>query len=135
MNGADAFIDTSVLLYLLSDDSAKAERAEDLLTGKSAISVQVLNECAAVALRNRVLSIHETREFLESLRSLCVTHPFTVEGHERGLEIAERYGFSLYDSMIVASALEAKCRTLYSEDLQDGQLIEKQLRIVDPFSV
>ena len=133
MSGADAFLDTSVLLYLLSTDAEKAERAEDLLTRKGVISVQVLNECAAVSLRKRALSLDEVREFLESIRMLCVTRPLTVENHERGLEIAERYGFSLYDSMIVASALEANCRTLYSEDLQDRQVIEKQLRVVDPF--
>ena len=133
MSGADAFLDTSVLLYLLSTDAEKAERAEELLTRKGVISVQVLNECAAVSLRKRALSLDEVREFLESIRMLCVTRPLTVENHERGLEIAERYGFSLYDSMIVASALEANCRTLYAEDLQDRQVIQKQLRVVDPF--
>jgi predicted nucleic acid-binding protein len=134
MSAADVFIDSSVLVYLLSANDAKAERAEQLLSRNGSVSVQVLNECAAVALRKRALSLAEVREFLESVRSFCFAHPLTVESHERGHEIAERYGFSLYDSMIVASALLAGCRTLYSEDLQHGQVIDKQLRIVDPFS-
>ena len=54
--------------------------------------------------------------------------------HERGLEIAKKYGFSIYDSMIVATALQGECDTLYSEDMQDGLLIEGRLRIVNPFA-
>ncbi len=57
----------------------------------------------------------------------------TVRLYRRGLDIMRRYGFSFYDSLIVAAALEAKCRILYSEDLQDGQIIEK-LMIVNPFN-
>ena len=45
----------------------------------------------------------------------------------------ERYKFSFYDSVIAASALHAGCKILYSEDLQDGQVIDKQLRITNPF--
>jgi predicted nucleic acid-binding protein len=124
MSGASAFFDTSVLLYLLTGDLEKAQRVEELLRRRNSVNVQVLNEFAAVALRKRALSLPELREFLGSLRELCITHPLTVETHERGLEVAERYGYSLYDSMIVAAALQAECRTLYSEDLQHGQVIE-----------
>ena len=133
MSGADTFLDTSVLLYLLSSDAPKADRAEELLSRRGMISVQVLNEFAAAALRKRSLSITEVREALESIRSLCVTRPLTVEIHELGLEVAERYGFSIYDSMIVASALEAGCRRLLSEDLQHGQVIDKRLKVLNPF--
>jgi predicted nucleic acid-binding protein len=57
----------------------------------------------------------------------------TAETHERGLEIVERYGYSLYDSMIVAAALLAECRIAYSEDLQHGQVIDKRLTVINPF--
>lgn len=134
MSGAKAFFDTSVLLYLLTDDLEKAHRVESLLRRRNAVNVQVLNEFAAVSLRKRALSLPELREFLGYLRELCVTHPLTVETHERGLEMAERYGFSLYDSMIVAAALQAECRTLFSEDLQHGQVIEKRLTVTNPFA-
>jgi predicted nucleic acid-binding protein len=133
MSAADAFLDTSVVLYLLSGEGEKADRVEALLDRKSAISVQVLNEFAAVAIREHALSLPEVRECLEGVRELCVTHPLTNESHVRGLEIAERYGFSLYDSMIVATALQAECRTLYSEDLQHGQVIDKRLTVINPF--
>ena len=133
MSAADAFIDTSVIFYLLSGDSARADRAEELLLRRGTINIQVLNELAAVALRKHALSLAELREFLQSVRELCVTHPLTVETHERGLEIAERYGYSLYDSMNIAAALLAECRTLYTEDLQHGQVIDKRLTVINPF--
>jgi predicted nucleic acid-binding protein len=57
----------------------------------------------------------------------------TVDTHDRGLDIAERFGFSLYDSMIVSSALESGCTVLYSEDMQHGQKIDAQLVVLNPF--
>lgn len=134
MSDADAFFDTSVVLYLLSADVAKANRVEELLARKGVVSVQVLNEFAAVARRKLALSLPEIREVLGAVRASCVTHPLTVEHHDRGLEIAERHGFSLYDSMIVASALLGGCRTLYSEDLQHRQVIDNTLTIRNPFA-
>ena len=133
MSAAEAFFDTSVVLYLLSGNATKAERAEELLASKGVISVQVLNEFAAVATRKHALSPAEIREVLGTVRTLCSTLPITVDMHDRGLEIAERYGFSVYDSMILAAALQAGCRTLYSEDLQHMQVIERRLTVVNPF--
>jgi hypothetical protein len=48
-------------------------------------------------------------------------------------QIAEKYQFSFYDSLIIASALKCDCYTLYSEDLQHGQIIEDKLKIINPF--
>ena len=70
---------------------------------------------------------------LATVRTVCRTHPLTLETHERALEIAERYRFSVYDSLIVASARLACCKTLYAEDLQHLQVIEGQLTIINPF--
>jgi predicted nucleic acid-binding protein len=134
MRDADAFFDTSVVLYLLCADADKADRLEELLERKGVISVQVLNEFATVAKRKLALSLAEIRDVLRTVRALCVTHPLTVESHDRGLDIAERYGFPLYDSTIVASALLAGCKTLYCEDLQHRQIIDKTLTILNPFA-
>lgn len=133
MSDVEAFFDTSALLYLLSSEPEKADRVEELLERGGAISVQVLNEFTAVATRKLGLSLAETREVLGTIRAVCSTHPLTVEHHDKGVEIAERYRFSLYDSMIVASALLAGCETLYSEDLQHRQVVEKQLTVINPF--
>jgi len=134
MSDADTFFDTNVLLYLLSAEPSKADRVEQLLTDRGTISAQVLNEFAAVALRKLKLSVTDVREILDTIRAVCVVEPVTEETHERGMTIHERYGFSFYDSVLVAGALLAGGRIMYSEDLQHGQLIDDQLRIMNPFA-
>lgn len=129
-----AFIDTNILLYLLSEDSNKADRAETIVRAGGTISVQVLNELANVTLRKLAMSWMEINELLSLIRSLCSIEPLTIETHDRGLFVAERYKLSVYDAMIVAAALLGECKTLYSEDMQDGLLIDNQLRICNPFS-
>jgi predicted nucleic acid-binding protein len=127
------FFDTNVLIYIASSERAKAERAEILLSDGGVISVQVLNEVANVARRKMRLSWAETHGFLDMLTELLPVHSITVETHETGLLLAERYGLSIYDSMIAASALQADCDILWSEDMQDGMVIDNRLRIVNPF--
>ena len=134
MPDTETFFDTNVLLYLLSEDAAKADRAEELIASGGVISVQVLNEFAAVTSRKLGMSWGEIRDILLPIRAVCEIEAVTVETHDRGIEIAERYGFSFYDAMIVASALRGGCKTLYSEDLQQGQVIDRQLRIRNPFA-
>jgi predicted nucleic acid-binding protein len=127
------FIDTNVLLYLLSPHQGKADLAEQILGAGGMISVQVLNEFTNIARRKLSMSWAEISDLLALVRSFCETRPLTLETHERGLIVAERYGLSLYDSMIVAAALVAGCETLYSEDMQHGLLVDKQLRLCNPF--
>jgi predicted nucleic acid-binding protein len=128
------FIDTNVLLYLLSADAEKADRAEEIILAGGIVSVQVLNELANVALRKLAMPWPEINEVLSLIRSVCPVEPLTVETHDGGRRVAERYKLSVYDSMIVAAALIAGCNTLYSEDMQDGLLIDKQLHILNPFN-
>lgn len=134
MREAD-FFDTNVLLYLFSGDAVKADRAETLLAEGGVISVQVLNEFASVALRKLVMPLAEIQSVSKDICRLCRVMPLTVETHERGLALAQRYGFSLYDAMVVASAVEAGCKTLWSEDFQDELRVEKVLSIRNPFRV
>lgn len=134
MSGADDFFDTNVVLYLLSADPGKADRAEQLLAGGGTISVQVLNEFVAVAVRKLRMPWADVREVIEQVRAVCRVEPMTVETHERALHIAERYGLSIYVALIVSAALPAGCKTLYSEDMQDGQLLDRQLTIRNPFA-
>src|SRR5471030_3041611 len=113
MSEADSFFDTNVLLYLLSKDAAKADRAEVLLAFGGVVSVQVLNEFASVASRKLTMTIPEIREILSTIQAVCAVKPLDIETHELGLNMAERYGFSIYDGMIVAAALRAECAILY----------------------
>jgi predicted nucleic acid-binding protein len=128
-----SFFDTNVLIYIASGDPAKADRAEKLLGEGGDISVQVLNEIANVARRKMRMSWAETHTFLSMLRGLLAIHPITTETHEGGLTLAERHNLSIYDAMIAASALDADCDTLWSEDMQHGMVIDGRLQIINPF--
>lgn len=133
MSGAEVFFDTSIILYLLSADAAKADRAEELLAIGGVISAQVLNEFTAVACGKLGMTWPEIREVLAQIRVVCPVEPVSVDTHERALQVAERYDVSIDDALIVAAALMAGCTTLYSEDMQDGRVLERQLTIRNPF--
>jgi predicted nucleic acid-binding protein len=127
-----AFLDTNVLLYLLSGDQAKANTAETLLARGGTISVQVLNEFAHVARRKfraHWVAVHDS---LTAIRANLATQPITVETHELGLRLSERYILSVFDGQLLAAAVLANCDLFYSEDMQDGQVIEG-LTIRNPF--
>lgn len=128
-----AFIDTSVLLYLISSDAHKAAVAESVLQKRGHISVQVLNEFAHVARRKAGLSWPDIQDVLTVVRHYCTVWPLTEAVHEEGLRIVQQHSVSLYDAMIVASAALAGCTTLYSEDMQHGQRLVQQVRVVNPF--
>jgi predicted nucleic acid-binding protein len=128
-----SFLDSNVILYLASGQQAKADRAEELVASGGTISVQVLNEIANVARCKMGMSWVETRDFLSMVRSLLKVEPVTIEIHDAGTRLAEVYRLSVYDAMIASVALLAECDTLFSEDLQDGLLINGRLRVVNPF--
>lgn len=130
-----SFFDTNVLAYVASGDTAKADQAEAAIAAGGAISVQVLNELANVARRKMQMSWVDTHALLDTLRGLLTVHPLTLETHETGLRLAERYGISIYDAMIAAAAIHAGCDTLWSEDMQHGMTLDEGLRIVNPFRV
>ncbi|MER9679841.1 PIN domain-containing protein [Mesorhizobium sp. M0184] len=130
-----SFFDTNVLLYIASGDTAKADRAEAVIADGGAISVQVLNELTNVARRKMQMSWDDTHALLTTLRGLLTVHPLTLETHETGLRLAERYGLSTYDAMIASAAVHAGCDTLWSEDMQHAMALDEGLRIVNPFRV
>lgn len=133
MNAERAFLDTNVLLYTLSGNPGKADRAEALLAAGGVVSVQVLNEFASVTRRKLAMDWAEIRDALSAVRGLCEVVPITVETHDDALALAARYGFSLYDALIVAAALRADAAILYTEDLQHGQRLEDRLTVLNPF--
>lgn len=134
MNGK-VFFDTNVLVYIVGQKDERTTIAETLVAGGGVISVQVLNELASVARRKLGMRWEEVGEALGAIRTLCPAPvPLTIETHDAGLRIAAQYGYHIYDALIAASALTADCTTLYSEDLQDGQVIDGRLTIRNPFT-
>ncbi len=130
---AGEFLDSNVLVYAFTDD-ARAATAQALLDRGCTISVQGLNEFANVARRKLGKSWREIRDDLAAIRTLCATViPIDVDTHETALRLAERYGFAMFDALMVATASKAGCTTLWSEDMQDGMVIDGKLRIANPF--
>lgn len=133
-----AFIDTNILVYAkLEEDreSTKNKAANELLKNTEnefIISVQVLNEFANVLLRHKIADKIVQRTVEEIIKG-CVVVPIDLNTVLNVWKIKKKYGFSYWDSMIVSSALESRCTVLYSEDMQNGQIIEKQLKIINPF--
>lgn len=128
------FFDTNVLIYAFAKDHPRAEAALGLLAEGGLVGVQTLNEFVAVAGRKLRMPWPEIVEALGAIRILCAAPvPVTVATHDKALRIVERYGYSIYDALVIAAALEASCHTLYSEDMRDGQVIEG-LTIRNPFA-
>lgn len=127
------FFDTNLVLYLLSADERKADRAEMLLAKGGTISVQVLNEAASVCLRKLKMPWPEVVEFLEGVKACCEVIPLTLAIHEQALALASRHQLSFYDALICAAALEAKANTLFTEDMHHG-LVLGDLHLENPFS-
>jgi predicted nucleic acid-binding protein len=129
------FFDTNVLVYVVGQEDERTALADALVAGGGVVSVQVLNELVSVARRKLRMTWEEIGEALAAIRILCPSPvPLTIETHESGLRIATQYGYHIYDALVAAAALEAECTTLYSEDLQDGQVIDGRLTIRNPFT-
>ena len=144
MNVADlaglCFLDTNVLVYTFDDTAPdKRELARGwvrsaLLTGRGIISTQVVQEFIAVATRKFAtpLTVCETRDYLKTVLTPLCQHFPSVAGYEAALRIREETGFSWYDALIVAAAVETGCRWLISEDLTDGRTVGT-VAILSPF--
>ncbi len=131
---ASPFLDTNVLIYSVAKNDARSEMAESLLAAGGVVGVQVCNEFAATARRKLGMSWDDIVEALDAIRILCpFPRAISMETHDAAVKIARTHGFHMYDALIVASALAAGCETLYTEDLQDGQVIEERLTIRNPF--
>jgi predicted nucleic acid-binding protein len=132
--GCKAFFDTNILVYVVGQKDKRTDAAEALLAGGGIISVQVLNELANMSRKKLRMSWEAINEVLAAIRVLCPSPlPLTIDTHHAGRRIAAKYGYSMFDGLIAASALEAECDTLYSEDLQDGQVIEGRVTVRNPF--
>jgi predicted nucleic acid-binding protein len=132
------FLDSNVFVYLFDDvddrKRAVAERvvAGALATGTGAVSYQVVQEVLNVLTRKLGASPSDARRFLDGVLAPLWRLGPSPELYVRALEVRERYGFSFYDALVVAAALDAGCARLLSEDLPHGQRIG-DLTVVDPF--
>lgn len=126
-------MDTNVLLYLLSADAAKADRAKAVLAEGGVISVQVLNEFASVATRKLGARWLVVREILDTVSLMVEIEPLTQQTHALALDIAERHRLNIDDACILAAASLAGCDAVLSEDMQHGFRLPGGPLVQNPF--
>jgi predicted nucleic acid-binding protein len=133
MTTSDVFFDTNVVVYAMAGDPPSAARSWEVMRAGGTVSIQVLNECANTLRRKFSFDWPDIAEACGQIRELCDIVALTEAAHIQGLALAERHQLSVYDGMIVAAAQLAGCRTLYSEDMHDGLVIDR-LTIRNPYA-
>jgi len=131
---SQVFLDSNVVLYLLSADARKADKAEALLAQQPCISVQVLNEVTSVCRRKLGMPWTEVQDLLLAVKASCMVLPLTVDTHAQAVSIAQQHKLSFYDAHIVAAAIQSGASTLMSEDMHEG-LVVGPIKIQNPFAV
>lgn len=137
MNAETIFLDTNIIIYAYStENESKREVARGLIeSGKAVISVQVLNEFCNTARRKFPQVFEHVERTLQELPRHVQIQDLTYSTSLQALRLIRRYGYSYYDSLIIASALDAGCQILASEDMQHGFVVQDQMRIINPFLI
>ena len=131
---AKFFADTNVAIYAVETDEPKRQQALAVMHLSPVISTQVVNEFLNVLLVKRQLDRPSAYELARALMQGCDVIAVTAEITEQAMALGERYQIGHWDSVIIAAALVAGCDTLYSEDMQDGQVFEGRLTVKNPFA-
>ena len=134
------FLDTNIWIYLFAasqdrEDQRKTEAARQLLLDypEITVSAQVLNELANVWQRKYHVEAAQIEMRLRRILEIAAVRFMDESLTFTALALAQKYRFAFYDSLILASALDAACNVLFTEDMQHGQWIEDRLQLVNPF--
>ncbi len=127
------FVDTNILIYSIGNIIPKKTISVNLICKNAVISTQIITESANVMSRKLKYGYLEIRTITDKFAEEMNLHIITHHTIRTAFDIAEKYGYSYYDSQVIASALESSCSVLYSEDLQHNQLIKNSLRIINPY--
>ena len=136
MSGTKVFLDTNLLIYLYSKDELKKQSVahETLNNHYCVISTQVLNEASNVWFKKYGWTGATVKQHVDNIETVCdeiaIVQKHTID---KALALKDIHGYSYYDCLILASALESGCEMLFSEDMTSNQVIEGRLRIVNPF--
>jgi predicted nucleic acid-binding protein len=130
---AKEFTDTNIIIYGLGQDRRKKTIAIDIIKNRPTVSTQVLGELSHTLSRKFHLAFGKISTLIDFLIKHCEVKVIDIITVKKALTIAEKYNYSYYDSLILASALESQCNILYSEDMQHGQVINNSLTIKNPF--
>jgi len=129
------FLDTNILVYLYSEDELEKQSvALDIFDeARCLTSIQVLNEFCTVCLRKLKMPVDEVRQSIAEIAEHSEICHIDMQTVQSALALHEKYGYTYYDCLVLASAIHNGCRSLYSEDMQHNQFIEGKLKIVNPF--
>jgi len=127
------FLDSNIVIYLFDKNEQKKETVIGLIKQRPLISSQVIIECLNISIKKLKISKDVCFKNAEHLFENCGFFMISIPTLKKSFEIAKRYQYSHLDSLIIASALEANCKTLYSEDMQHNQMLNKKLQIINPF--
>lgn len=127
-------LDTNILIYAFGkEDDARKQIAKEIITKCNIISLQVVNETVYVLLKKFKFQLTELDPVINFMRQNFIISDLNIRSLDQTIRISAHYGFSFWDSMMLASALENNCSILYSEDMQHNQIIEGRLQIINPF--
>lgn len=128
------FLDTNIVLYAIGQDPHKKAVARQLIAANPMVSAQVINESVNVCLKKFKFDKKQAYAFADAVMNRVDVLPVDEAVIRKSAELATTYQLSNWDALIVAAALLADCETVYSEDMQHGQLFEKCLKVINPFS-
>ena len=127
-------LDSNILIYAFGKQGdMKKTIAKNIILECSSISIQVINETIQILYRKFNFPVNELQNIIDFLKKNFTINDLHFQSLKYTLQILEKYGFSFWDSMILASSILNNCTKLYSEDFQNNQLIEGKLRIINPF--
>ena len=135
MSADRGFIDTNIFVYIYSDsEKDKGVLCERFINGYDRfVSTQVLNEFCSVAIKKLAMPVSDVQYAVSEICEGCNLVLVDDDTVQKALDVCEKYKYSYYDSLIIASALESDCKYIISEDLHDRQIVEGKLTIVNPF--
>lgn len=131
------FVDSNIWLYVFPGASAEPYKfniAKELISNSNhIISIQVVNEVCVNLIRKAKFSEEKIRDVIQAFFDNYIVVGLTQQAFLKASQLREDYRLSYWDSLIIACALENDMAVVYSEDMQNGLLIEGKLKIVNPF--
>lgn len=131
------FFDTNLWVYLFSEEDGKGRIVSNMIKDNFKnihISSQVLGELFNVLTKKKITDLEKAQKIVTRISDDFSALSIDKEIVKKAIELKLRYGYSYWDSLVIASALDLKCGVLFTEDLQHGQIINEELKIINPYA-
>jgi predicted nucleic acid-binding protein len=131
-----SFFDTNIFIYLYADNESDKQKTSKAIIDNAKeciINTQILNEINNVMIKKWQMPSDAVKAVQNDVRSIATLEYVTEDIIDNAVDLHYRYGFSYYDCLMLASALKSDCEFIYTEDMNDQQVIEGKLKIINPF--